>query len=145
MNKKKVFASVLTLSSLLLATPFVVQSKPPTWSSNCAQMPYSDEMSYELSALCTAVHKEPWFPSYKKEQDMWGMEGKILGAATYIAKRQYADADKKLEDIEIKLTELTWYCPERTTKIDCRLGADILEQLTAAQVKLDQLISQGKP
>ncbi|WP_455377055.1 hypothetical protein, partial [Petrachloros mirabilis] len=106
MNKKKVLVSVLTLSSLLLAAPFVVQSAPPTSSSTCVdKLAYSEEMYGELGALCTAVHRDPATPifyGYKKEQDMWGMEGKILGAATYAAKKQYADASKKLGDIEIK-------------------------------------------
>jgi hypothetical protein len=145
MNKKKVFASVLTLSSLLLATPFVVQSAPPTKSSTCVDsMAYSVEMYPYLYELCMAVHRYPAMPienGYKKDQDMWGMEGKIKGAATYSAKKQYADADKKLRDVEIKLMELTWYCPDRATKIDCKLGYYIQEKLTDAQVMLDQLIS----
>lgn len=134
MNTMKKFTIAITFLSLLLVSPLAVQSRPPTSDVDCTKMA-QNAIYTQLWDLCEAVQTEG---AYKKLQDRYGLEGKILGAATYVAKKQYSEAEKKLRDMDIKMTELTWYCPTQT-KIDCEVGAHIQSHLTDSILALDAL------
>jgi len=104
---------------------------PPAEMLSCAyDLPAADYCNAELQNLCGTIENG----DFTNDRDRFNLIGKVIEAANKINSNKFADADQKLDDIQMKVDALAGAAKPK-------LGADSADAITFARIEASLCVS----